>query len=153
MGNAVQILKSSRDTSIYDPITLATLRRLRDEAQPINNSDDIDPGRTRNVAEKAFAIQAGRSFTDLMNGSELRDSFRSFQRSLSDIQDIFRYSLLRDDQGVSLSRSKNGQKLIELNLEISAKQGFDPQIRMGENLRVRYDYTSQVPLLEYGFRF
>lgn len=152
-GKALDIFSSSTDTSLYDPLTIATLKQLQEDSKPQMGPDDIDVSKTRRVVEKAFAIQSGRSFSQLMNGSELRSMYRDMLHGIEKVQNLFRYSLQRDSQGLVLSRENKGKKLLEFKLEMSLKQGFDPQVHLSENFRFRYDYTEKRPMIEYGFRF
>ncbi|MDC0357342.1 hypothetical protein OAO01_00870 [Oligoflexia bacterium] len=147
------IIGSSTDTDLYEPLTIGNLRRLKDRAQPAWNPDDIDPYRTRRVVEKAFAIQTGRNLNKLLIRSELRDVYREIKQGLVSFRNLFRYSLQTDGSSYQVSKKNVGKKLLELNLEFNAHQGVDPQIKIGELIRFRYDYVQKRPLLEYGFDF
>ncbi|MBX7144415.1 MAG: hypothetical protein K1X79_08205 [Oligoflexia bacterium] len=148
-----KIFTTSASTDLYDPITIQTLKTLRDEAIPRYNPEDVDAGLVRRVAEKALAIQSGRGFSRLVAGSELRGPYLGLMDELRAIQDIFRYSIQSTGEQVVLTRERKGKRLVELSLEFNLKQGVDPQIRFGDSVRFRYDYISKTPLLEYGFTF
>lgn len=148
-----RLIDSSTDTDLYDPMTISSLQRLKEDAQPEIHPDDLDPDRTRRVVEKAFAIQFGRSFSQLINRSELKPLYHQVQQSFKSVQDHFRYSLQSNSEGWTVSKRKVGKRLLELSLEFNVKQGVDPQLRIGESVRFRYDYIDQRPMLEYGFDF
>jgi hypothetical protein len=153
LDSAFDILNDTTNTDLYDPITISTLRRLKEDAQPAWNPEDIDPDLTRRVVERAFAIQSGRNLSNLINRSELQTTYKSIKQGLKSVQDTFRYSVQNTGNGVEVSKQKQGRKILELNMEFNLKQGLDPQIKIGESVRFRYDYTSKRPVLEYGFRF
>lgn len=148
-----KIIADSANTDLYDPITIQSLRRLRDEAQPRYLLDDVDPELTRRVAEKALAIQSGRSLSSLLAGSELKSTYRQLLTSLDTLQNTFKYSLQDAGGDLKFSRVSKGKKLLELKLEFNLKQGVDPQVRLGNNFRLRYDYLDRTPMFEYGFSF
>lgn len=148
-----KIFSTSASTDLYDPITIQSLKTLRDEAIPSYNPGDADPGLVRRVAEKALAIQSGRSVSRLIAGSELRGAYLGLMDEIKALQDVFRYSVQSTGDEVVIAREKKGRRLVELSLEFNLKQGVDPQIRFGDSVRFRYDYISKTPLLEYGFSF
>ena len=149
-----EILTATADTDLYDPITIANLRILRDKAQPYWSEDDIDPERTRRVVRKALAIQSAHVLVPVIKESDLGDVFLQIKRGFKRLSDLFRYSL-QDEPGaaVSLSRENKGRKLLELDLKFSLKKGVDPQIRINDEVRFRYDFSEQATFLEYGFDF
>ena len=148
-----RMLGETSTSDIHDPLTISSLKRLQERALPSWRPDDIDPEQTRNVAERALAFQSGRTIHDLLRNSELKGVYRSIRQAFSDFQDTFRYSVQKGDTGYTVSQAKKGSKLMEFNLEINPKQGLDPQVRIGDNTRFRYDFSSQAPMLEYGFSF
>ena len=147
------ILNNSADTDLSDPISIENLRRIKEDAQPPWNPEDIDPLRTRRAVEKAFALQTTSQVIRLLEKSDLRDTYHAIKRSYDKFRDAFRYSLQTDGDSVSVSKSEKGEKLLELNIEFSAKRGIDPRINLGESVRVRYDYTYDATLLEFEFSF
>ncbi len=148
-----RLLTDSASTDIYDPITLQALKRLRDEAVPRYNPLDVEPELSRRVAEKALAIQSGRSLSKLVHSSEIRGAYLSALDSLRSIQDMFRYSVQDTGESITVTKKRKGKRILELSMEFNLKQGIDPQIRVGESVRFRYDYLEQAPLLEYTFSF
>ncbi len=154
LGSTVDdILQDTSDTNLYDPITIGQLRLLKEDAQPSWEPDDIDPYKTRRVVQKAFAIQFGRSISRQIMQSDLRETYRYSLQAYKRLQEVFRYSLQSDGESLAVSRLPKGRKLLELNMEFNVKQGFDPQIRIGDSLRFRYDYVYDRTLLEFGFNF
>lgn len=151
--SAFDILNDTASTDLYDPLTIQTLKRLKEDARPAWDGDDEDVDKTRRVVERALAIQSGRNISSTLEQSELRSTYRAIKQGLKNFQNNFRYSLQTTGKSMEVSKEKKGKKLLELNVELNLKQGLDPQLKMGEHLRFRYDYTSQRPLLEYGFRF
>lgn len=148
-----KILEGTADTDPYDAVTISNLRRLKEDAQPENYPDDLDPYRTRRIVEKALAIQSGNSISRLIQQSELRPLYRAIKQEFFKIREHLKFSLQSGSDGLIVSRKPRGQKLLELNLELNLKQGMDPQIRIGESFKFRYDYVDKVPVLEYGFAF
>lgn len=148
-----RILTTSSDTDLYDPLTIANLRKLKEDAVPPWDPLDIDPERTRKVVEKAFAIQSARSLIKLINQSEIKPVYALFKNTVKNFSDLFRYSVQDRGDELTVSKSKQGDKLIELNLEFNLKQGVDPQINVGDSFRLRYDYTTKRSLFEYGVDF
>lgn len=152
-GQVDEIITTSADTTLYDPLTIEHLKRLKEQAQPFWNPDDIDPEKTRRVVEKALALQTTTSVSRLVKKSELQDTYRHLYRSFKRFKDTFRYSLQSGSNGLSISNRPEGQNLVEFNMEFNAKHGLDPQLRIGDAVRFRYDYVERRPLLEYGFNF
>ena len=148
-----KIVSNTVDTDLFDPYTLAELRAMKEISQPRVNSDDIDPEKTRFVVEKALAIQTANSIIPVIQRSDLRDGFYMVRDSMQQITDLFRYSLQHNGDNFSVSRHSKGKKLMELDLHISPKQGFDPQLRIGESVRFRYDWLAHRTMLEYGINF
>lgn len=148
-----EILQDASDTSSYDPLTVMQLRMLKEDAQPSWNPEDIDPYKTRRAVEKALAIELGSHLSRQLMKSELRDTYRNTLRAYKRLQDRFRYSLQSDGESMALSRKNEGRKLLELNVEFNLKRGVDPQIRIGDAVRFRYDYLYERTMLEFGFNF
>ncbi|RMG39705.1 MAG: hypothetical protein D6719_12690 [Candidatus Dadabacteria bacterium] len=147
------IIEDSANTDLYDQLTLNNLQRLKEEAQPPWNPADIDPYKTRQVVEKALAIQSGRSIIKLLNQSELRSSYLAFKRYLNSIRKALSFSLQDSGDRYLISREKKGKQLIELNMEFNLRNGLDPQLNLGNSLRFRYNYLEKRPVLELGFDF
>lgn len=147
------LLLDSTDSNLYDPITISSLQRLKDDARSVWNPEDIDPTKSRKIVEKALAIQSGVTISKLIAKSELKNSFKEVKRGLDSFQQFFRYSLQTDGESLTVSKKNHGKKLLELNVEINAKNGLDPQIHIGESFRFRYDYISKQTLLEYATNF
>jgi hypothetical protein len=148
-----KVLTDSASTDLYDPMTIQVLKRLRDEAVPKINPLDVEPDLSRRVAEKALAIQSGRSISRLVHESEIRGVYLEVLDSLRGIQDMFRYSVQDTGEKITVTKKRKGERLVELSLEFNLKQGIDPQLRLGDNVRFRYDYLEQSPLLEYTLSF
>lgn len=146
-------INTSADTNLYDPLTVMRLRMLKEQAQPGTNIDDIDPEETRNVVQKAFAIQTTTSMMNLIEGSELRDSFRSIERGFKEFTSLFKYSIQDTGDSYSISKKSEGKKLLELNMNFSLSKGADPQFHIGECFRFRYDWQESQTMFEYGINF
>lgn len=154
LGNTLdELMLSSTDTRIYDEITISGLERMKEIAQPDSDPQDMDPAKTRHLAEKALAIEAGRRIFALLRESELKGSYNLVRRAFSGFQEFFRYSVQDVEGGLDVQKKTSGKKLVELNLELNTRQGLDPQLSLGENLRFRWDYFEKRPLLEYQADF
>ena len=147
------ILTSTSDSSLYDPLTVGQLRMLMEDAQPSWDPSGYDPDKTRRLGEKALAMQLGQSISRQIKESELRDTYNSLMRLYKQIKQSFRYSVQTDGDSFEVSRKKKGRKLLELNVDFNLKHGMDPQLRVGENFRFRYDYLYDRTMLEYGLKF
>ncbi|MEZ4754852.1 MAG: hypothetical protein R3A13_11195 [Bdellovibrionota bacterium] len=79
--------------------------------------------------------------------------YHELKKSFSTFQNFFRYSLQNKGDQLTVSKKETGRKLLELSVELNLKKGIDPQIRIGENTRFRYDYYTKGAMLEYGFNF
>lgn len=152
-GTFNSILESSVDSNLYDPLTIATLKRLREDAQPFYNPRDVDPDRTRRIGEKALAIQSGRSLAEVLDHSELQPVFFSIKQEMEGIKRLFGFSLQNVGHGYAVSRDPRGKKLVEFGIEFNLKRGIDPQIRLGEKFRLRYDFVDQRPIFEFATNF
>lgn len=144
---------STGEGDIYDPITVSTLRRLKDEAQPPLEPSYVDETRTQKVVEKALAMQSVRNLSRTLQRSDLRDVYREVREAFRDLQDFFRFSVKDDGESLVMDQDSKGEKLLELSLELNAKQGFDPELRFSESVRLRYDFQEGRPMLEYGVDF
>ncbi len=148
------LFETSTDTNLYDPLTIRTLKRLKDQSFPYWSGDsEPDPERTRRIVEKAFTLETVRKISKTLQDSELKEFYHAVKQGLSDLKDTFRFSLQRNGSQLFVSRKKHGQKLLELNVQFSASKGIDPQLTFGEHLRFRYDYVKSRPMLEVGFDF
>jgi hypothetical protein len=147
------LLEHSADTDLYDPITIAHLRAMQEDAEPPWKPDDADPYKTRHVVEKAFAIQSARTISRVLQKSELAPAYHAFLRGVKHVQDFCRYSVQDTGQEITVAKETRGAKLLEFNVQFSLKQGMDPQVRIGDSFRVRWDYTSNQTLLEYSLDF
>jgi len=130
------------------------LRDLKERAEPWWDPEDgADQDETQRVAEKAIAIQGSTSLLYLLKRSDLRNSYKDFARNFTKFTDYFRYSLQDTGEGLDFSRNKKGEELIEFSLKFSVNRGADPQIYLGESVRLRYDWAEQHTMLEYGINF
>ncbi|MCB0332555.1 MAG: hypothetical protein KDD55_03585 [Bdellovibrionales bacterium] len=148
------LLITGSDTNLYDPLTIKTLTRLKEQSFPYWSGDsEPDPGRTRRIVEKAFTLESFRNLSQTIQKSELKDFYFALKQGLNTIRETFRFSLQRSGSEVFVSRQTKGEKLLELNVEFNASKGIDPQLAFGDHLRFRYDYIRQRPMLEVGFDF
>jgi hypothetical protein len=145
-----RLIDFSTDTDLYDPLTIQRLRAMQEEAQPRTNPTDIDPYLTRRVAERALAIQSGRTIGSVLEKSELRSTFREIKSTMSSIQSWFRYSIQDRGNGLTISKRAKGKKLVELNVDLNLKEGLTPHLRIGDSVRFRMDDSYKTPMLEYG---
>lgn len=152
LSNQINTLfDSSLDTDIYDPMTIESLRRQKDDVQPYwENDQDYDPYESRKLVEKAAAIEFSNRFITLIKGSDLRPTFKAVKRQVNNFRETFKYSVQDSGEGYAVSKESKGEKLIELNLELDAKQGLDPQLRIGDNWRLRYDIFNDSSVLEFS---
>lgn len=146
-------LSASTESDFYDTRTLYQLRMLKDEAQPWWDQYDLDPDKTRNVVQRAFAIRSAQSLVPVIKHSDLKESFRAIKAGISDFTNYFRYSVQDQGGSYTISKSHQGDKLAELSLELDFRRGFDPEIHLGENMRLRYDWAKAVSLLEWEINF
>lgn len=152
-SSAVEVLSDSTELNLYDPITIATLRRLQEDATPAYDPRDIDPVQMRHVVEKAFAIQAGRTFVNAIKDSDLGPLHRELLRSFERLQGLLNFSLSHSHDGLSAGQDPEGHRLFSLNVRMSAREGFDPQIQLSDDFRIRYDLGDKQTMLEYAFGF
>jgi hypothetical protein len=147
------LLEHSADTDLYDPLTIARLRELQEDAEPPWKPDDVDPYKTRRVVEKAFAIQSARTISRVLQKSELAPAYRAFLRGVKSVQDFCRYSVQDTGEDITVAKETRGDKLLEFNMQFNLKQGVDPQIRVGDSFRLRWDYSASRTLFEYSLDF
>lgn len=148
-----ELIQNSADTDLYDPITIANLRQLKELAEPRWNEDDIDPDRTRRVVQKALAIETARTIIPAIRRSDLGPVLTMFERGLSNFEGLFRYSVQDTGKSFVVSKGSKGEKLIELSPKFSLAKGLDPQLKVGRSFRVRWDYLHSGAMLEYGVDF
>ncbi len=141
------------DSNTYDPRTLWIMKSLTDITQPFWDPMDVDFKRNDRAVEKAFTMQSGRHLSMLVKGSELKSTFEYLKRSMQDVKSYFNYSIQSDGDKTYVSKDKKGKKLLELSMEFNISQGLDPNIKLGQHLRFRYDYVNKRPLLEFGANF
>jgi len=152
-SSLTDLIEQSSSNSNYDPHTIWVLESLTDVTQPFWDPRDVDLTRNRRAVSKALTIQSSVAASSLVKGSELRPTFMSVKRGLDDVKKQFNYSLQDDGDFFAVSREKHGRKLLELNMEFNVSQGLDPQIRIGQSTRFRYDLVNSRPILEYGYNF
>lgn len=148
-----RILNQTASTELYDSFTIATLKRMQAEADPDWDPAGLDAELTRQVAERAFSIQAGRSLVNIVRKSDLRDLYREVIRNFSAVQDALRLTVRNNGGSFSFKKRGAGKKILELGVEFNLRRGLDPQLKIGNTMRFRYDYDASMPLLEYGFSF
>ncbi len=146
-------LRDSLYTELYDPLTIARLRRMQDEAKPQVGRDDYDADKTRDVAESAFAIQSGKTFVKVISKSDLRNVYQDVKRGFERVQSVFRYSVQSTGESMTFTRKRTGTRWLEFNVEFSPRTVLEPQLRIADVVRFRYDYSEQRPMLEYQFAF
>jgi len=149
-----EILSGSAETDLYDPLSLIQLQRLRDRALPWwEGPDAIDDNEARKVVEKALAIQSTTNFLALLSRSDIRYEYKDVSRGFKFFSSYFRYALQDTGESYIVSRENKGKNLVDIGLKLSLNKGADPQVHLGDDLRLRYDWTEQETLLEYGFNF
>lgn len=146
-------IREDGDQKSYHPLTIRELRLLQENSQPYWGNEEAEKERVERATQKAFAIQSAHHLSFVLKDSELRHVYRDIQDSLKSIRNYFKYSLQSDGSTMKLSRTVEGQKILELNLEFNLKQGVDPQLRIGEYMRLRYDYAYDGTFLEYAVDF
>ncbi|MCB0353850.1 MAG: hypothetical protein KDD64_10010 [Bdellovibrionales bacterium] len=152
-SSVTDIFNSSSSETLYDELTLQQLRLLKERALPIWKSDDADPVRMQRVTEKALSMRLLESVSNQLMESDLRDSFEALRSYFRSLNDFLRYSVQSDGDSLSVTSKNRGKKWIEFRPEINLRQGIDPQIRIGERLRFRYDYLDKRPYLEFSLDF
>lgn len=148
-----RILATSAEGDIFDPLTLMNLQLMKEEAQPSWSREDVDAEKLRVVVQKTFAIQTARYTLPVIKDSELGTYYKSIERSIKSFTDLFNYSLQQSGSGLKVAKEKRGRKLAEFRLSLSPRSGLDPQIRIGDNSRLRYDWVAKRSMLEFGFTF
>ncbi len=147
------IFDSSIDSDLYDPRGLAHLRYLKDQAQPWWDPDGIDPDETREVVQRVLVIRSAQSVVPVIKRSDLKETYRDMKQAYRSVTDTFRYSVQDQGNSILISKEHQGEKLIELNLELDVNTGFDPALNIGDDLRLRYDWLKATPLLEFEINF
>jgi len=149
-----EILTSSVDTNLYDPLTLVQLNNLKVRGLPWwEREDSIDEVEMRRVTQKAIGIQGSLNFISLLRRSDLRESYKSIEKDFKSFTNRFRYALQDTGDGYTLSQNKKGEELVEFSLKMSLSKGADPQVLFGDSLRLRYDWAEQQTMLEFGVNF
>ena len=150
-----KIFTTGADTDLDDPLTIANLRQLKEAAQPSSGLfiEDIDPYEARRVVEKAFAMQSTRSVLRQVNESELRSTYVLLKQEMDQLLSWLRYSVQDDGESLSFQKENRGEKLLELSFQFSIGRGADPQVRFGDNFRLRYNYMENAPTFEYFVDF
>ena len=141
------------DSGTLDPNTLWMMKGLTDVTQPFWDPYDVDYTRNDRAVQKAFTVQSGKYLSSVVKNSELKSTFVYLKQTLDDVKSIFRYSIQSDGTNTYISREQKGKKILELSMEFNLSQGLDPNVKLGENLRFRYDYVNKRPLFEFGFSF
>lgn len=147
------IIENSANTDLYDPITLGELRILKERAQPSTSKDDIDPDEIRYIGEKALAIQSSTTLLPLIRNSEIGFALSSLESGYLYISQFFRVKLNHTGERLIISREDDSLTLIELNIKMSISNGLDPQLRLSENIRMRYDWKKAIGFIEYAEDF
>ena len=141
------------DSNTFDPRSTWIMKSLTDITQPFWNPEDVDYKRNNRAVMKASTILGGKQASVLISGSELKGTFRDIKQGLNEFKAIFNYSIQSDGTHTYLSKDQKGDKLLELSMEINLSQGLDPNIKLGDHVRFRYDYVNKTPLLEFGLSF
>ncbi|RIL08336.1 MAG: hypothetical protein DCC75_09190 [Proteobacteria bacterium] len=145
---------SSYERDVLDrTISNSYLNKLYEESLPSELDRDFDYEKNRHLANRVLAIKSAESLSSLMKRSDLAPLYRSIKQGLGKVRDQLRFSLQDDGDDWIVSSNKRGKKLFEFGLELDARTGFEPQMRVGENIRFRYDYLERRSLVEYGISF
>jgi hypothetical protein len=145
--------ESGISTDLHDPMVTHNLRRLQERTMLLGDEDNYDDEIGDRAAKKALAVQGSRDFIRLIKQSELRGTYYWIRDLFASFQDSTRYSLQDTGKSMTVSRSKSGEKVIEMNMEFNSKQGLDPQFNIGESFRLRYDFIEERTLFEFGVDF
>jgi hypothetical protein len=131
--------------AVFDGYFMDNLRRLAVEANPTDSVHDFDEDRASHVAKRALAARLTDSVQRTALQSEFKDEYRSIIRGFASIKRALAYGVHRDAQGVTFGRSskRKGKKILELQVEPSARTLFSPQLKVGEMSRLRYDTDNQ----------
>jgi hypothetical protein len=140
-------------TNLYDPLTIARLKRMQEMVAPQINIDDVDVEQTRSITEDALAIQSGRSAVRLIERSELQPLYRSIKDEFSAIQDALRFGVQQTPNGVSFTRKRKGRRLVELQVQFDPKTVLEPQLKIGDAVRFRYDFDQGEAIMEFQCAF
>ncbi len=147
------MMTDGSNNKAFDPLVIKQLRLLQEDAAPRWDPDDYDEEIRERASQKGFVIETVRNLDAVVKNSELKFFYSGLKRDFKAIRNYFAYSLQTDGEEYSVSRERQGKKLLELNMEFNLKQGIDPQIRIGESYRIRYDYTYRSTMLEYVLDF
>jgi hypothetical protein len=143
------VSSSEQGMAFFDGYFMDNLRRMAVEANPTDSIHDFDEERASNVAKRALAARLTDSVQRTALQSDFRDEYRSIIRGFAAVKRALAFGVHRDGQGLSVGRSskRRGKKIVELQVEPSARTIFSPQLKIGELSRVRYDTENQ------GFMF
>jgi hypothetical protein len=165
--------RSSGDTSIQDAARVETAddvlftaeqrERLRGEYRGLAyvsrvtgsfDFADLDESKTRSFTQKLIFFQVADSVTNFVKGSKLEEVYKEFVDKLKAASDATTVQVGQTGSGdLKLVRNHSSGQLIEFKLHASMKNGIEPQLKLTDAVRFRYDVLDNDALLEYRVDF
>jgi hypothetical protein len=112
---------------------------------------DLDDWEEREAAQKLFIYQAASSASKLLMNSGLQPLYRQALDAVRWFRDYTSLKVQREDNGVlRVANGSNHEKpLLELKLHVSANNGVEPRLEIGDNFTLRYDIIHDETLVEF----
>jgi hypothetical protein len=134
---------------LFDEYYMDGVTKLQFEASPDQNPNDFDERKSSRAAQRALTVKLGQTVTDTLNHSDLREAYRRALKGFQDVRDSVRFSVQKNDEGYSVSRTPKGAKLLEFDVEPSDKTGLAPHVNVMDTGRVRYDTSISAVMFEF----
>lgn len=119
-------------------------------------SRSIDFDEDGRLARSVLMYQSARSLSRYLLRSPIGLEIKQLLKRFKKIEQYTTMKVAQShDGGYNLTpkSSNSGEKLLELKLHTSARDGIEPRVNFTENLRLAHDFFREQTRLEYGFGF
>ena len=119
---------------------------------PLGDLEDWD---SRNIAEKVLIFQAAHSLSKVLMESALQPLYCQALDAVKWFGDYTSVKVRQEGRGRFQveSGAETGKPLFELKLHVSANNGVEPRLQIGEHFLLRYDLIHDETLVEFRRAF
>lgn len=116
--------------------------------------ENFDEDWTESIAERMFWIKSAKALEQGIENSTLKETYRALAEGVRKFGDFTTVEVVSRSDGLGVKQgSKNSERLIQFKLNVSARNGLEPRLKLNDFFSVRYDPLHQDTILEYERNF
>ncbi len=120
----------------------------------VTNIDDYFEWENRSAAERMFAYQSFSALSKVVSESALKPLYERALHGFKWFRNYTSVKFNRSESGnLDLAEPTYEEPIMELKLHISANNGVEPRLEIGDNLMVRHNIFDQETLFEFRTNF